>query len=57
MISTTIKIKSISVTNGTLELNEIDGTYVLSFNNSPLMYSKNFIKINNLFNEYLKKMW
>lgn len=57
MINTTIKIKSISVTNGTLELNEIDGTYVLSFNNSPLMYSKNFIKINNLFNEYLKKMW
>lgn len=56
-MNTTIKIKSVSMTQGNLELVEIDGTYMLSFNNTVIMYSKEYKKINNIFDEYLKKLW
>lgn len=51
------KIKSVVLPEGELKVVGEGKQFFLIFNETTIYYSKNYSKISELFDEYLRKMW
>ena len=55
-METTTRIKSVEWLMHKLELSEINGTYLIEYNGTPISYSRELSFILSLFDKYLKNL-